>query len=341
MLQAIFEFQSAICALTGMDVSNASLYDGAAACAEGMLMALRCNRERTKVFIAESVHPHYRSVVKQYLAGHGLTIEKIPFLPNGTLNIEDFNARIDEQTAAVLVQTPNFFGAIDQIKPISAKAKSMGALTVICGNPLSYCLCSSPKELGADIAVGDGQPFGIPMQFGGPYVGYIACRQELLRQLPGRIVGETKDSQGRRGFVLTLQAREQHIRREKATSNICTNQALSALACLVAMLWYGKEGLRKLALTNYQRAAYLKHQLAQLKNVFLLGETPCFNEFVIRCAKPMSEVLRHFRAHGIEPGLDLERFYPHLKNHLLIAVTETKSKRQLDFYSEVLEKMAT
>jgi glycine dehydrogenase subunit 1 len=217
----------------------------------------------------------------------------------------------------------------------------MGALTVICGNPLSYCLCSSPKELGADIAVGDGQPFGIPMQFGGPYVGYIACRQELLRQLPGRIVGETKDSQGRRGFVLTLQAREQHIRREKATSNICTNQALSALACLVAMLWYGKEGLRKLALTNYQRAAYLKHQLAQLKNVFLLGETPCFNEFVIRCAKPMSEVLRHFRAHGIEPGLDLERFYPHLKNHLLIAVTETKSKRQLDFYSEVLEKMAT
>ena len=200
---------------------------------------------------------------------------------------------------------------------------------------MAYGLLASAAELGADIAVGDGQPLGLPLQFGGPYVGYLACKQEFMRQLPGRLVGETIDTKGRRGFVLTLQAREQHIRREKATSNICTNQALAALACLVSMLWYRPEGLRKLALTNYQRAAYLRSQLATVPGVTLMGQAVCFNEFVIKVNRPLDEIITYFRQHAIEPGVDLGRYYPHLSDHLLVAVTETKSKGQLDRYCQV------
>lgn len=332
MLQVIFEFQSAICALTGMDVSNASLYDAASACAEAILMALRCRSDRPKVLIAGSVHPTYRAVVDQYVSTLGVQIETIPFLENGLLDGDFVNRHLDSSTAAVLLQYPNFFGVIDAVSEVSKKAKAVGALTVLCANPLVYGLYASAKELDVDIAVGDCQPFGIPLQFGGPYAGYMACRQELLRQMPGRIVGETKDTQGRRGFVLTLQAREQHIRREKATSNICTNQALSALASLVAMLWYGKEGIRKLALTNFQRASYLKSSLEAISGVTTWKGAPIFNEFVVSFGKSAEHVQSHFRNHGIEPGLSLVRFYPHLEGYFLVAVTETKSKKQLDKY---------
>lgn len=335
MLQAIFEFQSAICALTGLDVANASLYDGASACAEALLMALRLNKERNKVVIAGSLHPHYRAVVEQYLISHQTQIETVPFLPDGRLDQKRMNELVDTSTAAVLVQYPNFFGVIDDIKSASKKAKEVGALTVVSADPLVYGLYQDAAEIGADIAVGDGQAFGLSLQYGGPYVGYIACRQEFVRQMPGRIVGETLDTEGRRGFVLTLQAREQHIRREKATSNICTNQALAALACLVGMLWYGKEGIAKLALTNYQRTAYLKEKLETLPGVTTLGKAPFFNEFAIKFPKPIQEVMHHFEKHGIIPGLDLGRYYPEFKDYLLIAVTETKSKQKLDKFISI------
>lgn len=337
MLQIIFEFQSAICALTGMDVSNASLYDGASACAEGLLMALRCQKGRTKVLIAESVHPNYRGVAKQYLCMPDISIVPIPFTQDGLLGIEFLDKELDSNTAAILVQYPNFFGSIENIKAIQAKAKASGALLVICANPLAYGLYASAGELGADIAVGDTQPFGLPLEYGGPYCGYIACKQELIRQLPGRIVGETVDTEGKRGFVLTLQAREQHIRREKATSNICTNQALAALASLVAMLWYGKEGIRKLALTNFQRASYLQQKISGATLPSPFAKHPFFNEFVVKCKRPIKEVQEYFRKQGIEPGLDLELFYPALSGHLLVCVTETKNKDQLDKYAEVMQ----
>lgn len=334
MLQAMFEFQSAICALTGMDISNASVYDGASACAEALLMALRVQKKRAKILIAETLHPHYRAVVDQYLGSHPVELITVPFKENGTLDLPP----LDDSVAAVLVAYPNFLGVIDDIKPIFEKAHEVGALTIVCANPLVYGLYASAAELGADIAVGDCQPFGIALQYGGPYAGYIACKEKLVRQLPGRIVGETVDTEGRRGFVLTLQAREQHIRREKATSNICTNQALAALASLVAMLWYGKEGVPKLALTNYQRAAYLKSQLENIPGVTALSSQPHFNEFAIKTAKPISEIYDYFRQHTVEPGIDLGRFYPHLKDHLLIAVTETKNQGQLDRYIATMKE---
>lgn len=326
MLQAIFEYQTAISALTGMDVSNASLYDGASACAESALMALRIQKKRKKIIIGHSLHPHYREVVNLYLLNQDVEIVNAPFLDDGSLDTAAALALIDEGTAAILLQYPNFFGVVDEIKPVSEKAKQCGALTIICANPLVYGLYASAREIGADIAVGDCQPFGLPLEYGGPYVGYIACKQELVRQLPGRIVGQTVDTEGKRGFVLTLQAREQHIRREKATSNICTNQALAALASLIAILWYGKEGVKKLALTNYQRAAYLKEQLG------CTSKAPFFNEFMITLEPQLQE---KFRAYGIEPGLNLGRYFPKWQNRMLIAVTETKSKQQLDRFVEV------
>jgi glycine dehydrogenase subunit 1 len=334
MLQAIFEFQTAMCALTGLDVSNASLYDGASACAEGLLMALRCKKDKQKILVAKSLNPHYRSVVDQYLFALGFQVVEIPFRNDGSLDMTAFEKLMDTETAAVLVQYPNFFGTIDEIKTLSLKAKEKDALTVVCANPLVYGLYASAAEIGADIAVGDCQPFGIPLQFGGPYAGYITCRKELVRQLPGRIVGETVDAVGKRGFVLTLQAREQHIRREKATSNICTNQSLAALASLIAILWYGKEGVRQLALTNFQRTAYLRSCLGK----FVISCEPFFNEIVVKFNEPIDKVLQHFRKSGIEPGIDLGNYFPEFKNCLLVAVTETKSKEQIDRYCEVASR---
>lgn len=338
MLQVIFEFQSAICALTGMEVSNASVYDGASACAEAALMALRLSPERSKICVAGSLHPSYQQVVKQYLHSHKVQINTLPFQADGSLDQEAALSLADSQTAAVILQTPNFFGVIEDLKLFIQKMKSHGAFIVLCANPLAYGLFSSANELDADIAVGDCQPLGLPMHFGGPYAGYMACRKELVRQMPGRIVGETVDVKGKRGFVLTLQAREQHIRREKATSNICTNQALAALASLIAMLWYGKKGIQKLALTNFQRAAYLRSKLQKIPNLHI-ADAPIFNEFAVQFKRPINEILRLFRKEGIEPGLDLGRFFPQLSNCLLVAVTETKTKAQLDRYIQIAEKI--
>jgi glycine dehydrogenase subunit 1 len=331
MLQAIFEFQSAICALTGLDVANASLYDGASACAEAILMTLRINKDRNQIVITQSLHPHYRSVIEQFVGCHGTQIDFIPYNPeDGRLDKKAMLKLINDKTAAVLVQSPNFFGVIEDVAAVSAEAKKAGALCILNANPLSYALYTSAAEQGVDIAVGDVQPLGLPLQFGGPYAGYMACREALVRQVPGRIVGATIDKEGRNGFVLTLQAREQHIRREKATSNICTNQALAALASLVAIWWYGKEGMRKLAMTNYQRTAYLRNSLKAVPHCKLFGDAPFFNEFAINFGKPVEEVFQKFRQQGIEPGIDLGRFYPELNGYILVAVTETKSKAELN-----------
>lgn len=337
MLQIIFEFQSAICALTGMDLANASVYDGGSACAEAILMALRHNKPRQKLLIADSLHPHYKAIVKQYLQSFSYSIEWIPFQENFQINENEILKHLDDQTAGILIQSPNFFGVLESVKAISTKAKEAGALTILCANPLAYGIYASAGELGADIAVGDSQPFGLPLQFGGPYVGYMACRETLMRQMPGRLVGETVDSQGRRGFVLTQQAREQHIRREKATSNICTNQALAALASLVSLLWYGKEGIPALALTNYQRAAYLRERLSQITGIRVDVNLPIFNEFAVEIDHSIVDFQAHFRKAQIEPGLSLQRYYPSLKSALLVAVTETKSKDQLARYVEVAQ----
>lgn len=341
MLQSIFEFQSAICALTGMDVANASLYDGASACAEAVLMALRIHKDRNKIALARTLHPHYAAVIEEYVSTHGTEIVWIPFKEDGQIDLQAAYELIDHKTAAVLVQYPNFLGIIDEISEISKYAKAADVLTVVSANPLVYGLYASAAQLGADIAVGDAQPLGLPLNYGGPYVGYIACKQDLVRQMPGRIIGETVDIEGKRGFVLTLQAREQHIRREKATSNICTNQALAALASLVTMLWYGKEGLHKLALTNYQRTAYLKHRLAEIPGLKMLSNAPFFNEFAVSFGIPVELALKQFRAHGIEAGVDLGRFYPELDGYLLVAVTEIKSKYKLDRYVEVARSICS
>ncbi|WP_039356422.1 aminomethyl-transferring glycine dehydrogenase subunit GcvPA [Candidatus Protochlamydia amoebophila] len=339
MLQIIFEFQSAICALTGMDVANASVYDGASACAEAILMSLRHHKTRRQILLSDSLHPHYKKVIEQYLKSQDCELITIPFSQEGTLDASFLKMYLNDQTAAVLLQSPNFFGCIEDVQSITEMAKSQGALTILCANPISYGLLSSAKELGVDIAVGDCQPFGLSLSFGGPYAGYMACKQELMRQLPGRIVGETLDVQGRRGFVLTLQAREQHIRREKATSNICTNQALAALASLVAMLWYGKEGVKELALTNYQRANYLKFHLGKISTINVWNQGASFNEFVVDFKQDSNQVLEFFRLNGIEPGIELKRYYPSLKTCLLIAVTETKNQIQLDQFIKVCKEL--
>lgn len=334
MLQAIFEFQTCICALTEMDVSNASLYDGASACAEALLMAMRLQGERDEILIGGTLHPHYLKVIEQYLSSHGRTLKIVPSLKEGNLDADAFHEQLCGKTAAVLLQYPNFFGVIDPIKPLFEAASKAGALNILCANPLVYGLYSTAHALGADIAVGDVQPFGLGLQFGGPYAGYIACRKELMRQLPGRIVGMAKDLKGSRGFVLTLQAREQHIRREKATSNICTNQALAALASLVTMLWYGRKGICRLALTNFQRAAYLKEKLELLPKIKKICSQPVFNEFAVELSVPLEDVQQAFRQKKIEPGLNLGSFFKDRQNQLLITVTETKNKTQLDRYIE-------
>lgn len=339
LLQAIFEFQSAICLLTGMDIANASVYDGASACAEGVLMALRLKPDCTKVYIAESFHPFYQEVVKTYLRGKEVEILKIPFTSEGTLDQEFLQKGLKDQNGIVLIQSPNFFGCIEDVAEVSSKVHAKGGLVVLCANPLAYGVFASAGEVGADIAVGDCQPFGIPLQFGGPYAGYIACRKEFVRQMPGRIVGQTQDNKGNRGFVLTLQTREQHIRREKATSNLCTNQALAALASLVAMLWYGKQGIKELALTNFQRTAYLKQQLHSLPGCHIMNPNTNFNEFAIKFSKPLEEVFSNFRKAHIEPGVKLERFFPQLKDYLLVCVTEMKSQKDLDAYVSVAKQI--
>lgn len=329
-LQAIFEYQTAICELTGMDVSNASMYDGASAMAEAMLLAYFHHRQERKVFLlAPGVHPEYIDVATTYMKNFALQIEKLPE-KNGLVDVAHLKEKLTDQVAGVVVASPNFYGLIEEMAAITELAHQAGALMIAVANPIAMGLLEPPGAYGADVAVGEGQPLGIPPAWGGLGFGFFAAREEHLRKIPGRIAGQTVDEDGKRGFVLTIQTREQHIRREKATSNICSNQALMALRGLIYLATLGKEGLHEVANHSMQKAHYLANQIKDLRGYTLRFEAPFFNEFVVCCPKPAQDVLSKLRKNGIYGGVALARWFPERKNDLLVSVTEAISKQQMD-----------
>ncbi len=334
-LQAIYEYQSLMTELTGLDVSNASHYDGATSLAEAALVALK-HTDRSKLLVARSTHPHYRETIRTYLAGTPYKVEEIGFDEKGNFDREELAAKLDPSVAGVVFQTPNFFGNVEDLEGVSEKIHANGSLMILTANPLSLGLFKSPGEWGADIAAGEGQPLGLSMEFGGPYLGYFVTSQALMRRIPGRLAGLTLDADGKRAFCLTLQAREQHIRRERAGSNICSNQALCALAACAYMTLLGKKGIREIAEINWDRANYLRGKIAGLKNFEADSGATVFNEFRVRSKKPFAKVEEKLMAQGIFPGVALEPFYPELKDQFLVCATETKSKEDLDRFVEAL-----
>jgi len=337
-LQTIFEFQTMIAMLTGMDVANASLYDGATACSEALLMADRIARKRKKMLICGAVHPHYREVCDTYLRHLGIEVHTIPLQPDGSSCIEEAARLVDEETAGVLVQSPNFLGVIEDIAAWAETAHSAGAmLAVAVAEPLSLGIVRPPGEFGADIVCGEAQSFGIPPSFGGPGVGFFAAREKHVRQMPGRLVGRAKDVDGNDGFVLALATREQHIRREKATSNICTNQGLCMTMATIYMITLGKTGLRRLAELNLSKAAYMRGKLTAIKGVDAPYSAPFFNEFVVRLPEPAAEVAEALENKGIVAGLDLGRFDEAWTNDLLVCATEMTTADSIDRFAAELE----
>ncbi|MBU9889539.1 MAG: aminomethyl-transferring glycine dehydrogenase subunit GcvPA [Candidatus Omnitrophica bacterium] len=334
-LQAIFEYQSLMAELTGLDVSNASHYDGATALAEAALLALR-QTERAKVLVARSVHPHYRETLRTYLAGSSYAVEEFGFDTKGAFDRQDFAAKLDASVAGVIFQTPNFFGVLEDLEGIGEKVHANGSLLVLTGHPLSFGVFRTPREWGADIAAGEGQPLGLPMEFGGPYLGYFVVSQALMRRIPGRLVGLTEDADGKRAFCLTLQAREQHIRRERAGSNICSNQALCALAACVYMTLLGKQGIKEVAEINCDRAYFLREKIANLRNFKVDTAQPVFNEFRVTSRVSFAKIEEKLTEARIFPGVPLAKFYPELKDQFLVCATETKTKEDLDRFAEAL-----
>jgi glycine dehydrogenase subunit 1 len=328
-LTAIFEFQTMICQLTGMDVANASMYDASTAVPEAALMAIRATG-RQGVLVARTVHPEYRQVLATYTRYEGARVEEFGYdADSGLLDVEDLSRKITNETAAVIVQSPNFFGIVENIKQAAAIAHEKGTLLVVVfSEAVSLGLLEPPRD--ADIVAGELQSFAIAPSYGGPFAGVIACKEKFIRQIPGRLAGETKDVNGNRAFCLTLATREQHIRREKATSNICTNQALIALMATVFMSVYGKQGLRELALQNLSKAHYLA---GKLKTRF---RGPFFNEFVAQAdSQTIAEINAALETRNIIGGLPLERFYPELKNAMLLCCTEMSKRAQMDQVAEV------
>jgi glycine dehydrogenase subunit 1 len=332
-LQAIFEFQTMICELTGMDVANSSMYDGGTALAEAAMLSAGQTR-RKKVLISSAVHPESKEVVKTYAKGQYIEVVEIPH-KDGVTDLDALEELIGDDIAAVIVQYPNFFGKIEPMKELEEIAHKQKSMFVVSSNPLALGALTPPGKFGADIVVGDAQPFGIPTAFGGPHCGYFAVTSKLMRKVPGRLVGQTTDEQGRRGFVLTLQAREQHIRRDKATSNICSNQALNALAASVAMTALGRKGVKEMALQNIQKAHYAKKVLKE-NGLEVVFKGSSFNEFVIKLGKPVKEVNKALLQKGIIGGYDLGRDYPELSNHMLVAVTELRTKEEIDTFAKEL-----
>ena len=328
-LQAIFEFQTMIAELTGMDLANSSLYDGGTALAEAGMLAAGHTR-RKKIIISETVHPEYRDVVRTYAHGQSIEVVVAP-QKNGVTDVQALEEMIDDTTAAVMVQYPNFFGQVEDIKTIGEVAHANKALFVVSANPLALGILTPPGKLGADITVGDAQPFGIAESFGGPHCGYFAVTKKLMRKVPGRLVGETIDEEGRRGYVLTLQAREQHIRRDKATSNICSNQALLALAASVAMTALGKEGVREMATQNIVKTRYAKEAFEKA-GFEVAYQGAHFNEIVVKANKNITEINKGLIEKGIIGGFDLGRIDDNLQNHALIAVTEIRTKEEIDAF---------
>ena len=335
-LQGVYEYQSLICELTAMDYSNASMYDGASSLAEAALLALRFS-DRKKILIPESVHPEYREVVKTYLSFIGAQIVDIP-LKDGGLDLEFLEKNLDQNTAAVILQQPNFFGILENAQKAGELAHRSGSLLIACVNPISLGILQPPGEYGADIAVGEGQPLGNAVSFGGPHFGFFTVKEALLRKIPGRIAGMTVDKVGRRAFVLTLQAREQHIRREKATSNICTNQALCALKAAIYMTLLGKAGIKKIALLNIQNAHAAYERLMKIKGVRSFSAKPFFNEFALWVDKDRAKLEASLKKHRILGPLYMDKFYPAAKGAALFAVTEKRTKPDWETLAKAIEE---
>jgi glycine dehydrogenase subunit 1 len=323
--------------LTGMDVANASMYDGSSACAEAAMMAMEVTK-RKKILVSSTVHPEIRRVLKTYLHFHGGELTEIDF-KDGETNVELLKNTISSDTAAVIVQNPNFFGVIENISSIEKIIHANKSLLVMSVDPISLGILKTPGELGADIVVGEGQSLGNTLNFGGPYLGFMATTTKLMRKLPGRIVGQTLDVDGKRAFVLTLQAREQHIRREKATSNICSNQALNALAATVYLTTLGKEGIKEVANHSMKKAYYAYNQLIQSGKFKPLFNKPFFKEFAVISAIPTEVINEALRSKGILGGFALEQQYPQLRNSLLLCVTEKRSKTEIDKLVKVMEEV--
>ena len=338
MLQSIYEYQTMICNLTGMDVANASMYDGASATAESALLASRTTG-RDRVIVSVCVHPAYRAVLETYAKGVDLQVVEIGYADDGGTNIAALEKAISEEVAAVIVSHPNFFGCLENVERIEKITHRAGALLSIVVDPISLGLLKPPGSYNADLAMGEGQSLGNQMSFGGPYVGFFAVKKENMRRLPGRIVGATTDNQGQRGFVLTLQAREQHIRREKATSNICTNQALNALASGVYLALMGVEGLKTVANLCLQKSHYGHERLTSLSGLESRFSHPFFKEFVLKLPMEPAELNALLLKKGIIGGLDLGRFYPELEGCMLFCITEMRTKSDIDTLTEEIEKI--
>ena len=345
-LQSVFEYQSMICALTGMDAANASHYDGATSTAEAVIMAISVHRgRRKKVIISPTVHPEYRSVVRTYTEGMGIEVvgddAVVPMAHDGGTTLEGLVSLLDKDTACLIVQSPNFFGEVEDLEGLADRAHKVKALLVVIADPISLGMLKPPGEFGADVVVGEGQALGNGLNYGGPHLGIFACRQQYVRKSAGRLVGQTVDSEGKRGFVLTLSTREQHIRRERATSNICTNQALCALAAAVHLAALGPTGLRKLAELCYHKAHYAAARIAELEGYQVIQDKPFIKEFIVRCPAPVKDINSYLlNEWGIIGGYDLGRDYPYLENHMLLCVTEVISRGEIDALVDALAESA-
>ena len=334
-LQAIYEYQTDISRLTGMEVSNASLYDGGTALYEACQMAISATG-RNRIVIDGGVNPIYRKMIHTYTRNLSIELCEVP-VTHGQSDREKILKSLNKDTAAMIVQNPNFFGVIDDHSDIVKICHDMGILVIQSTYPIALALIKTPGEIGADIATGDGQSLGIPLSFGGPYLGFLATRKKLARKMPGRISGLTVDTQGREGFVLTLQAREQHIRREKATSNICTNQALCALRAHIYLSLLGREGLKETAQLCLNKALYMKERLKAIPSIKVYEDLPIFNEFVIRLPIDAGELAGMMIDRGFAAGFPLGRYYPGMENYLLVAVTEKRTKHDIGHFAEALE----
>lgn len=342
-LQLLYEYQTMMASLTGMDVSNASLYDGATALAEAALMAVRQHKTSRRILVPRTVHPVYRKVLRSIVRNQDIEVVEIPFCPeSGQVLLEHLEPFGQEDFAALVIPQPNFFGILEQVDAITDWAHEKHSSVIAVVNPMSLALLVPPGEWGtqgADIAVGEGQPLGIPLSSGGPYFGFMTCKHDLIRQMPGRIIGRTVDLDNKPGFVLTLQAREQHIRRSKATSNICTNQGLMVTAAAIFMSLLGPEGLRRVAAQSHANMLQLTEQLEKLPGVKRVYSGPCFHEAVLTLPGPINEILQALKEQHILGGLNLQEHYPELNNALLVCATETKTADDLNKYSEMLGKI--
>lgn len=344
-LQLLYEYQSMMCSLTGLDVTNASLYDGASALAEAVLMAVRSHKSAARrVLVPAALHPAYRATVRTIVSNQGIELVEIPYdLESGRTLVDDAKERLDEDVAAMIVAQPNFFGVLEDADGLTDLAHNAGVAVIACVNPISLALLKPPGKWGTDgaeIAVGEGQPLGVPLASGGPYFGFLACRQAIVRQMPGRLVGRTVDLDGKPGFTLTLQAREQHIRRSKATSNICTNQGLVVTAAAIYLSLLGAEGLRRVAARSHANMRSLIDLLSAIDGVQIRFDGVCFHETVLALSAPCTGVCDALRAEGILAGYDLADAYPELGNSLLVCTTETKTGADLRRYADAMARCA-